>query len=271
MPITILPPVPSGVGPGLLVQLQSNFVGPLPTGSTWVLNITPQGSESAYMVTGTAVTQFLTGDPQIGLPFQGWEWGYPGRGTAQPGAPVTIAVTLNEPGNPVPIDSGAITVPWDPSTGLPALLQEQGKGGLTDVQAEQLAAVNAEIAPVLSLDGLTLSSLTGGVPVDFVAAQLPNAVFGVIVRLTQIPDELRTIEADVNYWRMTLAAVHIYRGTDLWLRFPIHTSNRMCPLPQEGLATTVAENELTAWLLQMSIQVTFAPGVLGEVLLMEYP
>jgi len=272
VPITIVPAPPHNViGPGIPMTLQSSVFGPFPDGTQFQVDYFPPvpdenvwASES-FLTTGSSLTVWPLSTRAVVFG--------PGRGQPKTGDQVPVTVQLNEPSGTV--DSGTVTLPWDAQQGQPVqavkLAQEATGGGLTDAQAQQLDQIHAEVAPFISLDALTLTDLTGGVPSDFVSAQLPDAIFGVIVRLTQIPAQLETILADNNYWRQTLAVVHVFRGSDLWLRAPIHTSNRMVPFPQEGIVTAAAENELTAWLLQMSLQVTFAPGVLGLVFLMKYP
>jgi len=82
---------------------------------------------------------------------------------------------------------------------------------------------------------------------------------------------LSPITPDGDYWVKTLAVVRIFRGSDLWMRVPIHTSDKIVPLTGEGFAAAVVEVLTNLWLLNMSVQVSFLEGVLGEVFLMHFP
>jgi hypothetical protein len=114
-----------------------------------------------------------------------------------------------------------------------------------------------------------LGSGSADLPIN---ANLTTPVFGVIVRLTSIPPELEAQTPDGDYWVKTLAVVRIFRGSDLWLRVPIHTSSKLINLWIEGLSLGLADAVLQAgWLLDLTLQTTFLPGVTGDVFLMRVP
>jgi hypothetical protein len=105
-----------------------------------------------------------------------------------------------------------------------------------------------------------------------VAGNLTTPVFGVIVRLTAIPETLTPQTPDGLYWVKTLASVLIFRGSDIWLRVPIHTPSKLINLWVEGISLGLADAVLNAgWLLNLTIQVFFLEGVEGEVFLMRVP
>ena len=270
----ILPPPRFSVGPGIGISLQSNFVGPLPTGSSFHVQVSTD-SEGLNDIWGivvpttspNAATSVLSLDQPTELSI---------ANTLQAAASVWVQAQLVEGGTNVQVDSGSQPTTWDPTVGLGqqawllAQRPTQG-GGLTDAQAQQLQDLHVVQFPILNLDGLALTDLTGGIPTDHLTAGLASSLNGVIVRITQIPAELVPIRGDTNYWHQTLAQVSIFRSNDLWLRFPVHTQSRMFLLPGSETASGIASNDLTAWLLNMHLVLTTFPGVLAEVFLMHTP
>ena len=173
-------------------------------------------------------------------------------------------------------DEGTVSpLVYNPTGLLPELLREQAEsssgGALTPVQAQQLDETHASVFPAISMDSLLLQELTNGPQGDFVAAQLGVWIMGVIIRIAAVPPEFRVNTADGDYWVRSLAVVRIYRGSDLWKRVPVHTSSKLIDFTEEGIVSAVAANLPLQWLLQMSIQVSFAPGVTGQVFLMRNP
>lgn len=217
---------------------------------------------------GNKIDDVVPGDPSFGTTSYG-------PGAIQENHLVDVTANLIETGTGATLDSGTFAqATWSPTAQLSLVVQSQaqGSGGLTTDQALQLQQVHDSTAPLISLDPLTLVDLTpGGPSAGPINAQLPTPIFGVIVRLASVPPELTPQTPDGDYWLTTLAVVRVFRGADLWQRVPVHTSNKMVPLEGEGFVSAVAAAFTNLWLLQMSIQVTFLPGVTGTVFLMRFP
>ena len=174
------------------------------------------------------------------------------------------------------VDSGTQEMIWQPSSNV-ALVDTGGTttqppGGLTDAQALQLQQTQEATWPQHLVDQLTTVNLGTGSSSSPINANLGSPVFGIIVRITAVPSDLHPQTPDDNYWVTTLAVVRIFRGSDLWLRVPIHTSSKLINLWMEGLALGLADAVLSAgWLLNLTLQTSFLPGVEGQVLLMRVP
>lgn len=274
MPITITLPAPGGVlAPWSRVSFSSDFIGPLPSGTTWYgqLYATPEPTFGSVAYDFRLPASQKTGGFTIGIPAAGEGFGIFTNALLKEGTDAHLTMELQQPTNVV-IDSGTVTAIWQPTTQI--LNQPRtttGGGGLTAEQALQLSETHASTFPSVSVDSLLLTELTSGPGGGFVGAQLPTWVFGVIVRIAEVPLDLVPNTPDGDYWLPSLAVVRIYRGSDLWQRVPIHTSSKMIPLIGEGVTAAVAEVLTGLWLLNMSIQVTFRAGVTGQVFLMRTP
>lgn len=170
------------------------------------------------------------------------------------------------------VDSGTVQVTIDNTSGQAALLpfvQAEGQA-LTSLQAEQLEETHASTFPAISLDSLTTTELTRGPEAGPVSANLSAWIYGVIVRIATVPPEYHVNTADGDYWTRSLAVVRIYRGADLWKRVPVHTSSKLIDFQEEGLVSAVTAILPLQWLLQISVQVTFAAGVTGQVYLITH-
>lgn len=186
--------------------------------------------------------------------------------------PIDVNVTIQTEGGGPAQDTGSQQLSWSNTAGLPYLLQGQGQSGLTPTEATQLEQTQQATWPEHLVDQLLVTDLGQGSSTQPIAANLTSPVFGVIVRITGLPPELLPQTPDQDYWVPSLAVVRIYRGSDVWLRVPIHTSSKLINLWVEGLALGLADAVLSAgWLLNLTLQVTFLPGVTGEVLLMRVP
>jgi hypothetical protein len=173
------------------------------------------------------------------------------------------------------IDNGQATIPWSTTAGIGRqqfLQPTDTGGGLTPQESQQLQQTHDSTWPQFVVDSLTLAPVTSGPTGNPVAANLTSPVFGVIVRLANVPADLKAQTPDGDYWIPTLAVVRIYRGSDMWLRIPIHTSSKLINLWVEGLALGLADAVLNAgWLLNLTLQCWFREGVTGEVFLMRVP
>lgn len=273
MPVLIAP-VGGGVvfGPGTKLNLQSDFIGPLPSGTKFVIDVGATGSEGIQAIHQVVPTQLpftstILADPAAqGLIL--------GPATYEDGRPITVSAVLRDPSD-VAIDGGSQTGTWNNTRGLQVFLPEYTEGGggtgLTPIQAQQLDETHASTFPTELVDELTLTELTSGPSGGFVDAALPNAIFGVIVRIATVPPDLHVGTPDGNYWTRTLAVVRIYRGSDLWMRVPIHTSSKIVPLFGDVITAAVTTLTRTVWIIDMSVQVSFLEGVTGRVYLMRFP
>lgn len=274
MPITVTPPAPGlVVGPGVHVGWASDFIGPLPTGSHVDLNVygpTP-GEQLVWSTRHTTTT--INGFLPIMLHEQSVSTLLTVN-VLKDGQTALVQVVLYDPSDNV-IDTGQANLPWSSTAALgqQAYLQPTDTGGgLTTEQSQQLQQTHDSTWPQFLVDNLTLAPLTSGPTGNPVAANLTSPVFGVIVRLANVPADLQAQTPDGDYWVPTLAVVRIYRGSDMWLRVPIHTSSKLINLWVEGIALGLADAVLNAgWLLNLTLQCWFREGVTGEVFLMRVP
>lgn len=264
-------PVPMW-GPGIPLALHAGVPFPMPSTAEWNV-IVGEGdtntSKWTFQINSTA-------NPLIIQPMVTHEPIH----TSQP-APVfpngqdqQIVATLQLEGGGPADATGTLNVTWDTTAGLPAVIEAKGSGsgGLTEEQSTQIAQTNSATWPQFLVDTLTLNPLTSGPQGGVVAGNLTSPVFGVIIRIASVPPDWVPQTPDDNYWVPTLAVCRIFRGSDLWLRVPIHTSSKLINLWVEGLSLGLADAVLNAgWLLNLSIQVFFADGVTGEVFLMRVP
>jgi hypothetical protein len=140
VPITItLPPPGDRVGPGFPITLISDFVGPLPTGSQFEVDMATD-AEFQSLVNRVVVP---TNTTALRFPLNTFSNGtlYLPDVVLQPGATVRVRAQLTTPTSGV-IDSGVTAAPvtWDPNAMLWQVIQAQGStgGGLTTDQAAQL-------------------------------------------------------------------------------------------------------------------------------------
>jgi hypothetical protein len=162
MPITITLPSPGTlIGPGAQVQLVSDFIGPLPTGSTFHLKIStnaegdPYSSGQIEVTSGTSIALLV--DDRFNVATQLNQQVIP-TGTA-----VHVLAELRNNADAV-LDSGATTATYDATALLWQHINQNtsvASGGMTTTQAQQLADDHAAInPPLLAHDG---TAITGGV------------------------------------------------------------------------------------------------------------
>lgn len=274
MPITITPSQPGArVGPGLQTGFQTSFIGPIETGSSWVLGLTTDSEGSLGIIqytiaATTAVTSLLW--------YSSTPTSFPFIGQLQPRAGDTVFVQakLVAPNQTTVLDSGTLSTTWSSTDGLGLQLLEKtttGGGGLTSEQAVQLSETHGSTFPTELLDNITLQPLTSGPSTGPVNSGLLRFTFGVIVRISNVPPELVPDTPDGDYWFPSLAVVRVFRGADLWLRVPVHTSSKIVSFVEQSVVAGLAQVTGTLWLLNMTVQVTFRTGVTGEVFLMVFP
>lgn len=171
-------------------------------------------------------------------------------------------------------DTGQGTFPWEAEAGL-AQLQLQipttGQGGFTDSDRALLQQTQVSTFTDQLLDNLTLAEITSGPQGGTASSVIRNWVWGILVRIRTIPPELISVTPDQNYWFASLAVCTVFRGSDLWIRVPVHTSSKIIGFGAEGVVAAVTALTETQWLLDMSVQVAFRAGVTGQAYLMALP
>jgi hypothetical protein len=255
------------------VQLASDFIGPLPDGTQWkaiVYASTEPGmgadlytiekgdvhSGLGQIVIGPTTDQTTLINPEV---------------VVRDETPVHLQVQLIQPGNVV-IDSGVLDAPWNSTAGIQLTPQSQasGGGGLTVEQAQQLKDVHDSTALTQLLDALTLIPITNGPTGDPVAQNLTQNTWGVLIRIASFPLGLEPQTPDGDYWLKTLATVRLFRGSDLWHRYPIHTSSKIVSFLTEDVVAAMPLLVGAQWLLNITLEVDFLEGVTGEVFLMRF-
>lgn len=156
MPITVVSQPITWVGPGAGFILQTDFIGPFATGTTWRIEIHAHGDETNAGVVITAPIWptdnherrvWLDADPDGGQ--QTLYSRYVGFGTGQS---VDLLYQLLAPDGTTVIDSGATTaVQWDTNVSQNRLLPSS-TAALTPEQATELSETHA--ATHLTLAGL---------------------------------------------------------------------------------------------------------------------
>lgn len=123
MPIEILPPSPQNwVGPGIALQLLSDFVGPLPTGSKWVVEVDNPGDEGGQLLHYETQTQVPIQMIILDAPQNSGAVNTPAR-SAKDGDTVNIHVQLQTPTST--IDEGSTTGVWTATQGIGTLVVTQ--------------------------------------------------------------------------------------------------------------------------------------------------
>lgn len=136
MPITVQPaPHLTTVGPGLQINLISDFIGPMPADAIWQVAITIQPDQVQPVL---FYSKPCTGDfdALIVLNAEGWNETRQAWWPTQGGGINVHAQISTQTGI---IDSGALSTTWDATSGVPWLLHAQAQGGFTEQDREQLA------------------------------------------------------------------------------------------------------------------------------------
>lgn len=272
MPITISPQNPAGlVGPGLSLRLQSDFVGPLPSTAVWEVSIVTSPEELPVYLGRFRSNQnpfFVTlqvPDPTTVLQSDASQ-------TTLEGKSVSVTAHLQETGNPPDTDQGTALETWSNTAGLTKVIQSNSSGtGLTPEEAAQLDAVDTSVSAVATIDQTVPISSGIHPPGATVSAELAFPIFGLIVRITEIPSGLEAQTPDGVYFVKTLAVATIFDGTDIWMRVPIHTPSKIIPFFTDLVNATVAQVSILTRLSDLSYQVAFGDGVAGEVVEMHFP
>lgn len=273
MPITITPQNNGGfVGPGLSLKLQTDFIGPLPSTNVWTVSIT-EPTEGPFLWEAQWRDQ---SNPAIVTPAI-----RDSRTTVMPrsdlvfadGSSTTVSVVIQPSGGGAAADSGTTTAPWSSTAGLANIVESQiaGKATLTPEQSTQLQQTWQSTAQVIPVDSTIPFDLGPLPPGEVISGVLPVPIFGLIVRVTVIDPALRPSTPDDDYWFTDLAVARIFRGTDLWMRVPVHTSSKMIPFFSDAITAALSTVTAATWVAQMSYQVSFRPGCAGTVTEMRFP
>lgn len=270
--IVLIPNAPIDIfGPGIQWQLHAGVPSPLPSTATWDVEVL--AGDNQYRVFG--VRFISTSNPTLITPFVApvTSNGQNNLTAAPDQTGAHVYVTLQEEGGGAAQASGDIPVTWDTTAGMVNVLQHQVAtgGGLTTEQAQQVQETWQSTAQVIAVDSTLPASAGIAPPGGVISAQLPVPCFGLIVRITQLPPEITLNTPDGNYAVPSLAVATFFRGSDLWMRVPVHTSSKLIPLFGDVITAAVATAIAATWLLNMSYQVHFREGVAGEVIEMRFP
>lgn len=250
---------------------RSDFVGPLPSGTVINLQLFTDSEHNNFIQSYIKPTTITSGLLQLNDPSNTLN-----SGTSQfavnEGGTVHMLMTLTEPGNVVIDSNQDDTATWSLAQLATTVQEHAGTGGgLTDEQSLQLSQTNAATFPSQLVDNLTLQTVPLGPDGNVTGHALTAWVFAVIVRITGLSDAFTPLEPDEDYFVPTLATVRITRGNDLWQRTPIHTTTKIVRLDGEGIIAAVSATTGALWLLAMTLDVKFRPGVTGTVHLMNTP
>lgn len=164
MPITITPPPPANVfTPGASVHWRTDFIGPIETGSTVVIDFWADSTGELPFWENTVNAQSGSGFVII---LQHDEANHPSLVANMPaaGADMKATATLFDPRGNV-LDSGQTTAPWNPTDGLGVqnfVESQSPASGLTPIEQQQLAdAATQTVATGIATDGTRVSFPVG--------------------------------------------------------------------------------------------------------------
>lgn len=166
MPIAITPAPPAGlVGPGIFLGVVSSFIGPLPTGTFWRVNVYSPLGESVPMLHNEFIA-FTVADElmlagQDNTFINQWTQFQPADGDT-----INVTVDLIQPPSTV-IDHGAGDFTWSNTAGVARLLSDPVHGlapnGLNSTEQAQLAAADSQSANAQFYASSALTELTSNV------------------------------------------------------------------------------------------------------------
>jgi len=148
MTITITPQNGDNVvGPGIQLFLSSTFIGPLPTGSHWNLDLTPTARPGELTLRSQHTNNLNPVFIKIWDAFDQLvsQVSAPPGGSVVDGTSIDVAATLSDPSF-TPLDTGTITLSWSNTVGLAQMLGSYfvfppTSGGSTALLTQILAAV----------------------------------------------------------------------------------------------------------------------------------
>jgi hypothetical protein len=152
MPVQIVLPTPAAhIGPGYTIHLISDFIGPIQTGSEFVLSISedPEFRTNViqqFIPTGTTVVVPTVGNrAQTALQADG--------SVVQANSTVHVQAQLRDP-NSITIDSGAITTLYDPLTMLWQQVNQASstiQGGFTQTDRITMEGIGEAVQTALAV------------------------------------------------------------------------------------------------------------------------
>lgn len=294
MPISItLPPPGTFVGPGYVIQLSSDFIGPLPLGTQFEVRISthPEGQPNV-------IWQFIpTQQPTIAI-FVADRFttsSQNGAETVPAGSSVHVIAELKTDAQVV-LDSGRVDATYDPSTMLWQHINEntaaQGGGGLTTTEKQQLQdterrtrtigeptdlVIDTASGPQLvtlaqmlarsALDRLTMVELTDGETCEPFRASwtLPTWYTALVVRVTRIAPDLVPRTPDEQWYFPDLAVLRVFRGVDLEYRRGIHTPTFIVRQPWQWGWPILNQTQILGTPPETNINVDWREGCCGQV------
>lgn len=193
------------------------------------------------------------------------------------------------------------TVQWNPTFGLgnqAYLIAQSGtaSGGFTQGDRDLLTAterrsqtigepadltirtasgpISSTLAQIFSrqaLDTLTLAEITTGPTPDPVRALISEWWWGIIIRVTTIPEDMVPRTPDEQWYFPDLAVLRIFRGTDLEYRRGIHTPTFMQEQPWQWGWNILNTVPVLGVPPETTIAVDWRLGCAGQVFLQRFP
>lgn len=299
MPITIAPaPDLTTIGPGLPIQLQSDFIGPFPSDSQWHLSINLDADfvkpflDYTHPCTGPIISMTMLTSPDWNEQRKGWT----------PIENRVVVVEARITTNTGTLDSGTRSdLHWDGQTGLGyqiRALTGQGtvQGGFTEEDRALLTTTEArttllgepgqlvvqqasgplqitlaQLFSISSLDRLVLEEMTSGPTCDPVRITLGLAFqYAIVVRLTTVPEGI--VKTPDHEWAFPdLAVLRIFRGEDLVFRRGIHTPTFETEAPWEWAANPLNKNLFGVPPPATRVWVDWRDGCCGQVFIRHTP
>lgn len=240
MTVTIAQPVDGGpFGPGFVINLDSDFIGPLATGSFWRVDIIAMDVGETMVLREdfpssiNSRTAFFKSDPTVSLPIPF------GTKDLIHGAPLKLLAELRSP--TAVLDSLQIDIVWDMTSGIPfsmwQVINAQGaaNAGAAALAEETHAAVHMAFP---GLPNLPLGQLLSGT--------LPiNSVREIITPDRTLEGTLQRVTGpiDVNAFGIEWEVVSAPAGVGVAQGAPDRWSRRILDL--QLIATDGSSNEYT--------------------------
>lgn len=290
MPITFTPlgPSPAAIGWGMFFDITTDFIGPFPTGTVWFIKYTADAEGNNIVASQTIPATSATRRIELDVRNGGVSFG---NYAIPVGQNVHVITQLIQPGNVV-VDSGATAIPWVNSSDdyRALLLQIPAAGtGLTTTQADQLTQIVnnttstkedtsgpisvpiSELLQVQSINTLLASEITSGPQPGFVASDIGEFCWGVLVKIASLGPNDVPLTPDGDWFVRDLAVVRIFRDSELFIRAPIHTTSKIVDLHPDKASFLIRAIESELWPDTMTVQVNFADGITGQVFLLILP
>ena len=276
MPILIspFPPGPLSAGPGVSLHLSSDLVGPIPNDTQWQLSVyanTELGDNGKILEEHKSAVLPLLIDWTLQVPEQGKT---SIQRPATPDTGVQVLVDLRSPSLGHQDTSDFTPATWtNQRLGVQAeRLQQSVVGqGLNVEQSQQLLETWQSTFPAIAVDSTIPSTSGPSLPGGVISNNLPLPCFGLIVNVTTIDPAIASTTPDGVYFFPALAVATFFRGSDIWMRVPVHLPSKIIPLFTDAIVAAVATVTAATWILDMTYQVSFRDGCAGTVTEMRFP